>query len=113
MRLLLAVAASVAISACSNGATKLSATGTSPGATFSASGTTVPLGIVLAFAASSEASTPVTATVDDATIATVTPTVNAGTFVLVGVATGQTILRVFVNDADAIDVPVQVIPPAD
>jgi hypothetical protein len=52
---------------------------------------------------------PVTAVVDDPTIATVAPTVKGATFVLIGLAMGETTLRVFVNDADSVDVPVQVV----
>jgi hypothetical protein len=112
-RVTVAVAVCAANSACSSVATQLSPVGDSPGASFTASAATVPVGVVVGFSATSESSMPVTASVDDTTIATVAPTVKSGTFVLVGLATGQTTLHVFVNDADAVDVAVQVLPTAE
>jgi hypothetical protein len=86
----------------------LEAVGTSPGATLSTASASVPVGVVLGFHVTSDAAMAVTATVDDTTIATVTPTIQTSEFLLVGLATGQTTLHVFVGDQPAIEVPVQV-----
>jgi hypothetical protein len=91
----------------------LSALGTSPGASFASGGATVPVGVVLGFGVTVETSTAVTAAVDDPTLATVAPTVNGSQFVLIGLATGQTTLHIYVNDQDTTDLSVQVVGTAD
>jgi Pilus formation protein N terminal region len=91
----------------------LAAAGTSPAGSFTPGLATIPVGIVLGFDVNDESATPVTAAVDDPTVATVAPTLKGSQFVLVGVAPGQTTLRVFVNDQESTELPVQVIGAAD
>ena len=87
--------------------------GTSPGATLTQGLATVPVGVVLGFAVGLEGSTPATAAVDDPTLATVAPAVQGSEFVLIGLATGQTTLHIYVNNQEATELPVQVIASAD
>lgn len=92
---------------------QLTAAGTSPAGSFTPGLVTIPVGIVLGFDANVESSTPVTAAVDDPTVASIAPTMQASQFVLVGLATGQTTLRVYVNNQEATELPVQVIASAE
>jgi Pilus formation protein N terminal region len=87
--------------------------GTSPGATLTQGLATVPVGVVLGFAVGLEGSTPATAAVDDPTLATVAPAVQGSEFVLIGLATGQTTLHIYVNNQEATELPVQVVASAD
>jgi hypothetical protein len=91
----------------------LAAAGTSPAGSFTPALATIPVGIVLGFDVNNQNATPVTVAVDDPTVATVAPTLKGSQFVLVGRATGQTTLRVFVNDQESTELPVQVIGAAD
>jgi hypothetical protein len=103
-------ALSAALGAACSSATRvtLASSGDSPVGSFSQDGATVPIGTVVAFSASGDV--VVTASIDDTTVATVTATTQTGVFVLVGVMSGQTTLRVFADNAEAYDVPVQVAP---
>ena len=114
LRWIALAAVAAAVAGCSP-STKvaLSAVGTSPGASFSTGGATVPVGVVVGFSVTVETSTAVTAAVDDPTLVTVAPTVNGSQFVLIGLATGETTLHVYVNDQDATDLSVQVVGTAD
>ena len=58
----------------------------------------VPVGIVLGFRVKPDSSAVVTAAIDDSSLATVAPTTQASEFVIIGLATGQTTLHVFVDD---------------
>jgi hypothetical protein len=107
-------ATTIAVAGCSaSPKVTLAAVGSSPGAAFSSGGATVPVGVVLGFGVTVESSTAVTAAVDDPTLVTVAPTVNGAEFVLIGLATGQTTLRVYVNDEDQTDLSVQIVGTAD
>ncbi len=93
-------------------AVTLTGVGQSPGASISSGLATVPVGVVLGLRVSSQSSGVVTAAVDDTTLATVAPTAQDSEIVVIGLATGQTTLHVFVNNAEALDLPVQVVGPA-
>jgi len=109
-----AAAAALAATGCSTSANAtLKPLGTSPGATLTQGLATVPVGVVLGFAVGLEGSTPVTAAVDDPTLATVAPAVQASEFVLIGLATGQTTLHIYVNGQEATELTVQVVGSAD
>jgi hypothetical protein len=86
--------------------------GQSPAGSLSSGGASVPVGVVLGFEVKANASAVVTAAVDDETLVTVAPTTQSTEFVIVGVATGQTTLHVFVNDQPAAELSVQVTPAA-
>jgi hypothetical protein len=104
---LVLVAIAALCAACSDPSrVTLASFGTSPIGSFSPNGASVPIGTVVAFSASGDA--VATATVDDTTVATVSAATQTGVFVIVGVTSGQTTLRVFVDNAEAYDVPVQV-----
>ena len=92
---------------------ELTAVGTSPAGSFTPGLATIPVGIVLGFDTNVESSTPATAAVDDPTVASIAPTLKASQFVLVGLATGQTTLRVFMNNQETTELPVQVIASAE
>jgi hypothetical protein len=87
--------------------------GTSPGATLTQGLATVPVGVVLGFAVALDSASPATAAVDDPTLATVAPAVQGSEFVLIGLATGQTTLHVYVNNQEATELPVQIVASAD
>jgi hypothetical protein len=82
--------------------------GQSPAGSLTPGAASVPIGIVLGFEVTADASAVVTAAVDDEALATVAPTTQSTEFVLIGVATGQTTLHVFVNDQEAAELSVQV-----
>jgi Pilus formation protein N terminal region len=91
----------------------LTAAGSSPAGSFTPGLATIPVGVVLGFDTHVESSTPVTASVDDPSVATVAPTTQGSQFVLIGLVAGQTTLHVYVNDQESTELPVQVIAPAD
>jgi hypothetical protein len=72
----------------------------------------LPVGIVLGFRMNASSSAVVTEAIDDPTVAIVAPTTQASEFVVIGLATGQTTLHVFVDNSEAIELPVQVTPSA-
>jgi hypothetical protein len=86
--------------------------GESPAGSLTSGAASVPIGIVLGFAVKADASAVVTAAVDDEALATVAPTTQSTEFVMVGLATGQTTLHVFVNGQEAAQLSVQVTPAA-
>ena len=90
----------------------LESIGTPPAGSFSPGGASVPQGVVTGFQVNASGTTAVTASVDDPTVATVAPTTQASQFVLVGLSPGQTTLRVYVNDQESAELPVQVTPQA-
>jgi len=99
----------VAVAGCStSSAATLESVGQSPGASFSPGLASMPVGIVLGLRLTGSSSAVVTAAVDDPTVATVAPTTQASEFVLIGLAAGQTVLHVFVNDQESTELPIQV-----
>jgi hypothetical protein len=86
--------------------------GASPAGSFSPGLAEVPEGIVLGFQVNANTSAAVTAVIDDPTVATVASTTSFAQFVLIGLASGQTTVRVFVDNQEAADLPVQVTSPA-
>jgi hypothetical protein len=92
-------------------AVTIQAVGQSPGASFSSGLASVPVGVVLGLQVTAKSSAVVTAAVDQPTLVMVAPTTQPTELVLVGMALGQTTLRVFVNNQESIDLPVQVTPP--
>ena len=99
--------------ACStSAAVTLTGVGQSPGASVSSGLATVPVGVVLGLRVNSRSSGVVTAAVDDTTLATVAPTAQDNEVVVIGLATGQTTLHLFVNNAEALELSVQVGGPA-
>ena len=86
--------------------------GASPAGSFSPGLAEVPEGIVLGFRVNANTSAAVTAVIDDPTVATVAPTTSFAQFVLVGLASGQTTVHVFVDNQEAAELPVQVTSPA-
>jgi hypothetical protein len=93
-------------------AVTIQSVGQSPGGSLSSGLASVPVGVVLGLQVTTKSSAVVTAAVDDPTRALVAPTTQPTELVLVGMATGQTTLRVFVDNHEAVDLPVQVMPPA-
>jgi hypothetical protein len=109
----LALLAGLAVAGCGpSSAVALTSVGQSPAGSVSPGLVSVPVGIVLGFQVKADSGAVVTAAVDDSTLATVAPTTQASEFVVIGMATGQTTLRVFVNNQAATEVPVQVTAPA-
>lgn len=86
--------------------------GSSPGASISGGLAVVPVGVVQGFQVSAQSRMAITSTIDDPTVAVLAPATGDGQFVLVGAAAGQTVVHVFVDDTDAIDLQVQVNPMA-
>jgi hypothetical protein len=86
--------------------------GQSPGGNLSSGLASVPVGVVLGLQVTTKSSAVVTAAVDDPTRAIVAPTTQPTELVIIGLATGQTTLRVFVDNRESIDLPVQVTPSA-
>jgi hypothetical protein len=86
--------------------------GNSPAGSVSPGLISVPVGVVLGFEAVPESSDVVTASVDDPTVATVTPTTQASTFVVIGLVQGQTTLRVFAGGLQTNQLAVEVTPVA-
>jgi hypothetical protein len=72
----------------------------------------LPVGIVLGFRVTANSSAVVTEAADDPSVATVAPTTQTSEFVVIGQAIGQTTLHVFVDDKEAMELPVQVTAPA-
>jgi putative type II/III system pilus formation protein len=68
----------------------------------------VPVGIVLGFRVTANSSAVVTEAIDDPSVATVAPTTQTAEFVVIGEAIGQTTLHVFVDNREAMELPVQV-----
>jgi len=102
-----------ACAACSpSTAVTIEAVGQSPGGTLSSGLASVPVGVVLGLHVTAKSSAVVTAAVDDPTLATVAPTTQATELVIIGMAMGQTTLRVFVDNRESVDLTVQVTPPA-
>jgi Pilus formation protein N terminal region len=107
------LALTVAAAGCSpSTAVAIEGVGQSPGASVSSGQASLPVGVVLGFQVTARSSAVVTASVDDPTLATVAPTTQATEFVVIGLATGETTLHVFVDNQDSIDMPVQVTGPA-
>jgi len=84
--------------------------GESPAGSVSPGLISVPIGIVLAFQATTDGSTPVTASIDDPAVALFAPTTQTSKFVVVGLSQGQTTLHVFVGGTQATQIAVQVTP---
>jgi hypothetical protein len=115
MRALPSVVLAIALagSACSpSTAVTIQAVGQSPGGNLSSGLASVPVGVVLGLQVTAKSSSVVTAAVDDPALATVAPTTQPTELVVIGLAPGQTTLRVFVDNNESIDLPVQVTPPA-
>ena len=107
------VAIAFAGAACSpSTAVTIEPVGQSPGGTLAAGLASVPVGVVLGLHVTAKSSAVVTAAVDDPTLASVAPTTQPTELVVIGMATGETTLRVFVDNRESIDLPVQVGPPA-
>lgn len=86
--------------------------GQSPAGSLSPGLASVPIGIVLGFRVTANSSAVVTAAIDDPSLATVAPTTQASEFVIIGLATGQTTLHVFVDNGEVTELPVEVTPSA-
>jgi hypothetical protein len=89
-------------------AVTLQSVGQSPAGSLSPGLASVPVGIVLGFRVTANSATVVTAAIDDPSLATVAPTTQASEFVIIGLATGQTTLHVFVDNGEVTELPVQV-----
>ncbi len=106
---LLVLVAALACGGCSTSpAVTLQSVGQSPAGSLSPGLASVPVGIVLGFRVTSSSSAVVTAAIDDPSVATVAPTTQASEFVIIGLATGQTTLHVFVNNGEVTELPVEV-----
>jgi Pilus formation protein N terminal region len=109
LRVLLGLAAAFSGGACSTSpAVTLQSVGQSPAGSLSPGLASVPVGIVLGFRVTTSSSAVVTAAVDDPSVAAVAPTTQASEFVIIGLATGQTTLHVFVNNGEVTELPVEV-----
>ncbi len=108
-RFLLAVFAALVGAGCSTTpVATLQPVGQSPAGSVSPGFASVPVGIVLGFRVTANSSAVVTAALDDTTLATVAPTTQSSEFVIIGLATGQTTLHVYVNNSEWTELPVQV-----
>jgi hypothetical protein len=113
MRALLVLIAAVSVADCSpSPETTIVAVGQSPAGSVSSGLASVPVGVVLGFQVKANSSAVITAAIDDDTVAAVAPTTEASEFVVIGTVTGQTTLHVFVDNQEAIQLPVQVTAPA-
>jgi hypothetical protein len=104
-----ALVGALAVSGCgASSEVTVTSVGQSPAGSLSPGLASVPVGIVLGFQVKADSAAVVTAAVDDSTLAMVAPTTQTSEFVIIGVATGQTTLHVFVNNQEATELPVQV-----
>jgi hypothetical protein len=110
--LLFALATATAACGRSNSDPSLLAIGTPPAGSFDLAEATIPVGIVMGFAAKASDTDVVTAGVDDPTIATVAPATQAQEFAIIGTAPGTTTLRVYAGGSQIAQIPVTVTPPA-
>lgn len=109
--LLLAMVLALAAAACSDKpSATLSESAPSPLGGFTPQLASVPIGVVVGFSAqvNGGSNDGVSASVDDDTRVTVTPTTTPGQFVLVGLAAGRTTLHVGVKGTETNTVPVEV-----
>ena len=101
------------------GSIQLSSVASSPVGSFTSSEGTVAIGTVVAFSAQPQDSSgkdtgaTVTASVDDTTIAQVIPVSWTNEFVVVGVASGTTTLRVQANGDETSTLPIHVVVQGD
>jgi Flp pilus assembly secretin CpaC len=112
VRSLLALAAALVAGCSTQPAVTLEPVGQSPAGSLSHGLDSVPVGIVLGFRVTANSSAVVTEAIDDPSTATVAPTTQASEFVIIGQAMGQTTLHVFVDNKEAMELPVQVTAPA-
>jgi hypothetical protein len=110
--LLVLVAALSLVGCTTSPATTIASVGQSPAGSISPGLASVPVGVVIGLQVKADSAAVVTTAVDDTTVATVAPTTESSEFVLIGMAIGQTTLHVFVNNQEALQLPVQVTAPA-